>query len=158
MTRQIIKALAMLALASGLTVASAVVANGQSGKTVRANVPFDFIVSEKTLRAGNYEIVVPSSGGNALALRSRDGSERVMRQSHQAQRMRDEKLITKLVFHRYGSTYFLAQAWTAGEEIGCELAKSRQERAIESELKRIAAYRGDTQPLYELVEVIVTER
>lgn len=158
MARRITKVLVMLALVTGLAVASAAVANGQSGRTVRANVPFDFIVSEKTLRAGNYEIVVPSTGGAALALSSSDGGERIMRLSHQAQRVGDDKLIAKLVFHRYGSTYFLAQAWTAGQRSGCELAESRQERAIESELKRIAAYRGDTKPLYELVEVIVTER
>lgn len=158
MARQIIKALAMLALVSGLTVASAVVANGQSGRIVRANVPFDFIVSEKTLRAGNYEIVVPSASGDPLVLTSRDGGERLMRQSRQAERIRDGKLHAKLVFHRYGSTYFLAQAWKAGERSGCELAESRQERAIANELRQLAAYRGDTKPLYEVVEVYVTER
>jgi hypothetical protein len=152
------KVLAMLMLIGGLTAASAVVASGQAGRTVRANVPFDFVVAEKTLRAGDYDIVIPSRGGDALALRSTDGKEQVMRLSHAAQRVNDNKLTAKLVFHRYGSTYFLAQAWTAGESTGCELPRSRQERALESELKKIAAYHGDTKPVYELVEVAVAGR
>jgi hypothetical protein len=158
MARQIMKALAMLMLIGGLTAASAVVASGQSGRTVKADVPFDFIVAEKTLRAGNYDIGIPNGGGEALAIRSRDGGERLMRLSHAARRVSDGNLTGKLVFHRYGSTYFLAQAWTAGESSGCELPKSRQERAIESELKKIAAYHGDNTPVYELVEVIATGR
>jgi hypothetical protein len=156
MARQIMKALAMLVLIGGLTAASAVVASGQSGRTVKADVPFDFIVAEKTLRAGNYDIVIPNEGGDALAIRSRNGADQVMRLSHAAQRANDGKLTAKLVFHRYGSTYFLAQAWTAGNSTGCELPKSRQERSIENELKRIAAYHGHTKPLYEMVEVVVT--
>lgn len=158
MARQIMKALAMLILIGGLTAASAVVASGQSGRTVKADVPFDFIVAEKTLRAGSYDIGIPKSSGEALAIRSSDGAERVMRLSHSAERGNDGNLTAKLVFHRYGSTYFLAQAWTAGESTGIELSKSRRERALESELRTIAAYHGDSKPVYELVEVIVTGR
>jgi hypothetical protein len=34
---------------------------------------------------------------------------------------------SKLVFHRYGDRYFLAQIWVAGYNSGRELPKSRQE-------------------------------
>jgi hypothetical protein len=37
---------------------------------------------------------------------------------------------TKLVFHRYGDRYFLAQVWTAGSDQGRELPKSRRETEI----------------------------
>ena len=37
---------------------------------------------------------------------------------------------TKLVFHRYGSQYFLAQIWTAGNDRGQELPKSGREREV----------------------------
>ena len=37
---------------------------------------------------------------------------------------------SKLVFHRYGSQYFLAQIWTAGYEQGKELPKSSRESEV----------------------------
>jgi hypothetical protein len=37
---------------------------------------------------------------------------------------------SKLVFHRYGNQYFLAQIWTAGNDRGRELPKTEQEREI----------------------------
>ena len=67
---------------------------------------------------------------------------------------RGDKSISKLVFHRYGSTYFLAQAWMSGDSAGCEISKTKQERALERELGKIAAYQGES--LYEVVEVIAT--
>ena len=35
---------------------------------------------------------------------------------------------TKLIFHRYGNRYFLAQIWSAGSSRGRELPKSAKER------------------------------
>jgi len=58
------------------------------------------------------------------------------------------------VFHRYGNTYFLSQIWMAGESTGRELLKTREERALERELKVIAL----NQPAFEVVEVIATAR
>ena len=40
----------------------------------------------------------------------------------------------KLVFHKYGNQYFLAQVWIPGYK-ALELAKSKSERAIERETK-----------------------
>ena len=37
---------------------------------------------------------------------------------------------SKLVFHRYGSQYFLAQIWTAGNDRGQELPKSGRESEV----------------------------
>jgi hypothetical protein len=39
---------------------------------------------------------------------------------------------SKLVFHRYGSQYFLAQVWSAGNSEGRELPRSRAEREVAS--------------------------
>src|SRR5437016_4029786 len=66
----------------------------------------------------------------------------------------DRQMNAKLVFHRYGSTYFLSQIWMAGESTGRELAQTRQERAIERELKTIAS----NKPAFEVVEVIAMAR
>jgi hypothetical protein len=158
MKRQIAKGLTMLMLVVGLAFASAAVANGQSGKQVTAQVPFDFIVAEKTLRSGQYQVSIASSAGEVLAIRDADGKGQAMRLTSETGAKAAQDMKAKLVFHRYGNTYFLSQVWMAGRSTGRELAKTRQERAIERELKTIAAYHGETKPVYEIVEVIVTAR
>ena len=157
MKRQIAKGLTMLMLVVGLALASASVANGQSGKLVTAQVPFDFIVADKTLRSGQYQVNEANSAGDAVAIRSIDGKESVMRLTSETGPKAGE-LDAKLVFHRYGNTYFLAQVWMAGSITGRELPRTRQENAIERELKAIAAYRGETKPVYEIVEVVASTR
>lgn len=158
MKRQIAKGLTMLMLVVGLALASASVANGQSGKHVTAQVPFDFIVADKTLRSGQYQISEVNSAGDALAIRSAVGKGSVLRLTSETGSNAVRNSEAKLVFHRYGNTYFLAQVWMAGSSTGRELPNTRQERAIARELKAIAAYRGETKPVYEIVEVIASAR
>jgi len=156
MKRQIAKGLAMLMVTLALAAASAAVANGQSKGALRAQVPFEFVVGEKTLAAGEYEARSITQNSEAIEIMNRAGDTAV-RLSSPAER-RGETKAAKLVFHRYGSTYFLSQIWTDGESSGRELTRSKQERAMERELKAIAAYRGDRKPTYEIVEVIASAR
>ena len=146
MTKQVLKVAAMLMLIAALTAASAATANGKSTKRLVVQVPFDFNVSDQAVPAGQYEVIIPSKTGDALSVRNRDGKGQTMILGRSAER--GGKMIAKLVFHRYGSTYFLAQAWMSGDNAGCELSKTKQERSLERELGKIAAYRGDAKPLY----------
>jgi hypothetical protein len=152
MKRQIAKGLTMLMLVVGLAFASAAVANGQ-GNHLTAQIPFDFIVADKTLTSGQYQVRRQTDSG-VIVIRDADGKNSLMRLTNEASGRRD--MGAKLVFHRYGSTYFLSQVWINGS--GRELARSKQERAAERELKAIAAYHGDTKPVYEVVELIATAR
>jgi len=154
MKRQIAKGLTMLMLVVGLAFASASVANGQTGRQVKADIPFDFIVGDKTLHSGQYQVLKQTQAGEALAVRSADGKDSMIRLTSSAGDAGDMR--TKLVFHRYGSTYFLSQVWINGE--GRQFPKTKQERAAERELKAIAAYRGETKPVYEVVELIAKAR
>jgi hypothetical protein len=152
MQRQILKGLTMLMVTLALAAASAVVANGQSKQKLIAQVPFDFVVAEKTLRSGEYHVRAINQAGDAISIKSVDGDQ-VLRLS--SPRMRSgRQMSAKLVFHRYGNTYFLSQIWMAGESTGRELAKTRGERAVERELKTIAS----NKPAYEVVEVIALAR
>jgi len=152
MKTQIAKALAMLMVTLALAAASAVVANGQTSQGLRAQVPFDFVVGDKTLRAGDYQVRPLNDAGNPIVIRNNHG-DRAIQLSYAAQSS-DKQLRAKLVFHRYGSTYFLSQIWMAGEVTGREVPKTRQERAMERELKAIAA----NGPAYEVVEVSMLAR
>lgn len=156
MKRQIAKGLAMLMVTLALAAASAAVANGQSNHVLKAQVPFEFVVGEDTLSAGDYLVRSVDQAQDAIAIIDREGKS-VTRLSSPAER-RDQAKSAKLVFHRYGNTYFLSQIWMAGEDSGRELAKTKQERARERELKTIAAYHGDRKPVYEIVEVIASAR
>ena len=147
MKAQIARALAMLMVTLAFAAASAVVANGQTPQGLRAQVPFDFVVGDKTLRAGDYQVRPLNDTGNPIVIRNNHG-DRAIQLSYAAQSS-DKQLRAKLVFHRYGSTYFLSQIWMAGEVTGREVPKTRQERAMERELKAIAA----NGPAYEVVEV-----
>ncbi|MGH9850826.1 MAG: hypothetical protein ACREBD_13395 [Blastocatellia bacterium] len=125
MKKQALKIFSRLSLAVALA-AVAVYANPASG--LKANIPFDFSVGDKTLPAGVYT-VVPQTTSSVLRIRCEDGRTGVLVQTHglQARREQDQ---TKLVFHRYGDQYFLSQVWTAGDSNVREIQKSRTEREL----------------------------
>jgi len=158
MKRHFAKGLTMLMLVIGLALASAAVANGQSGQQVTAQIPFEFNVGDQALSSGQYQLNNANSAGDVLEIRSTAGKSHTMRLTSPviANSRQDKK--AKLVFHRYGSTYFLSQVWLDGRNTGREFAKSKQERAAETELKKIARYHGDLKPVYDVVEVMVTAR
>src|SRR5437660_9315259 len=108
MAKQILKGTTMLMLIVGLALASAVVANGQSQPTLVAQVPFDFVVGEKTLRTGEYR-VNQAAAGEAIVVTNRDNGDQIFRLSYSAARTSDRELAAKLVFHHYNNTYFLSQ-------------------------------------------------
>lgn len=152
MKKQIAKGLTMLMVTLALAAASAVVANGQSKTAMVAQVPFEFMVADKTLGADEYRVAAIDQAGETIAILNKAG-DGAIRLSAPRQR-KDGQRSAKLVFHRYGSTYFLSQVWMAGEATGRELSKSKQERAIERELR--VASNGRT--TYQVVEVVAMAR
>jgi hypothetical protein len=154
MARQLLKGLTMLMMIVGLALATAAVANGQSNNRAIANVPFDFISGSKECQSGKYDVRV-INGADLMAIRSADRGNEVLAFTHPSNGALDAQTMNaKLVFHRYGNTYFLSQVWLAGENTGRELSQSRRERAIARELGKIASVRGDKNPLYEVVEIV----
>jgi hypothetical protein len=145
MKRQMVKGLTMLALLLTLALATtAVTARGQSQHRVNANVPFDFVVGDKVLPAGDY--VVSAIAADTLAIQgSTDGAIRLANPTGR----RTDKIA--LVFHRYGSTYFLSEIWEGRDNTSRQLLKSRQERVLERETARIA--RHGTRNYEEIVMV-----
>ena len=153
MARQLLKGLMMLMMIIGLALATAAVANGQSNNRVIANVPFDFIAEGKECQSGQYDVRL-INGVDLMGIRSADRADQVLAFTYPSNGVNGQTLNAKLVFHRYGDTYFLSQVWLAGENTGRELRQSRRERAIGRELGKIASARGDKSPLYEVVEII----
>ena len=97
---------------------------------VKANIPFNFVVSGKTMPAGAYTIqTYGPADGKTLLVRSDDQQEKAMINAISAQSLEPSDR-TKLVFHRYADRYFLSQVWVAGNNRGHQLPKSGRESEV----------------------------
>lgn len=148
MKKQLLKGfttlLAIMTLAMVTAVASV---NGQSQKS-KAKIPFEFVVGDQTMPAGAYTADSMTAAGDVLRIRAIDSNDTVLRLTTPASGSAEH---AKLVFHRYGDRYFLAEVWTTNED-GRALLKSKQERAIQKENSRIASGKPASRA-YETVEV-----
>jgi hypothetical protein len=106
---------------------SSVAAFGQN-MNVRANVPFNFVVRGNTLPAGQYDILSMSSTGGVLSVRMENKPMATIGTNSIESLTASEK--TKLIFHRYGSEYFLAEVWLEGNSRGVEIPKTHREKEL----------------------------
>ena len=111
----------------GLLLATAS-AYAQTG-VVKANVPFNFIVSKAQLPAGQYRIQSIGVTGSAMTIQSPDGKFTQAFLPNACSSPQAQKT-TKLIFHRYGSQYFLAEIWRSGNDRGQELPVSGLETEV----------------------------
>ncbi|HZQ68510.1 MAG TPA: hypothetical protein VFA68_08315 [Terriglobales bacterium] len=97
--------------------------------SISSNVPFAFNVAGKSLPAGEYSIKSMTSDGRTLALKGSEPAARMIVNSNGAQKIAPADA-TKLVFHVYGSEYFLSQIWVAGNDLGYQVPVSKREREL----------------------------
>ena len=116
------QAFSLISLLSLLLVAGSAIAQTIH---VRADVPFNFAVGDKSFPAGTYDVgSIDNVNTKILRLQARDGNSSMMVGSNAAENLKPANK-TKLVFNRYGNRYFLSQIWVAGERRGHQLPKSR---------------------------------
>jgi hypothetical protein len=156
MAKQIVKGFAMVVLIVGFSIVTAVATKAQSTHRVAADVPFEFIVGNKTLPAGSYVLAAATTSGEGVMIRKRAGNALAIRLTNSIQGKLN-KSKPSLVFHRYGQTYFLAEVWN-GDLNGRGLLKSDRERQMEREQEAIASKTDATNPGYEVVVVAATLR
>jgi hypothetical protein len=95
--------------------------------TLQANIPFAFEVGDKRLPAGQYQIETVTTGSGTLqVIRQSNGGANIFL-STIAVEVHDSNSNAKLVFHRYGSEYFLSQIWNAEGKVR-RLNESKQEK------------------------------
>jgi hypothetical protein len=100
-------------------------ATGQTGPgDVVVDVPFAFSVSGQQLPAGHY--IVNAKDEFIRIFNANKQSFFVP--THSALRSASDR--SKLVFHRYGETYFLSSVWVKGNTAGKELYRSKAEREV----------------------------
>jgi len=101
---------------------------GYSQSTLVGKIPFEFRVGNSILPAGEYELT-HGSAPQILRIRSASGNTAVMTLVNAAETLHAPKEC-KLVFNRYGNTYFLSQVWRAANNRGIELPKTKAEREV----------------------------
>ena len=94
---------------------------------VRFDVPFDFEVSNKALKAGPYSVSHAPSG--IMIIRSMEGTGSVMLIAG-AVRTPHINTEAKMVFRKYGDRYFLSQVLRAGSHAGSSVPFSRREQEV----------------------------
>ena len=146
MKKHALKALTTLTFLTALAVTSVL---AQSPLPVRADIPFAFSVGNQTIAAGKCTIK-RLSGSSTIVVASEHRNVAVIAMNTLASK---EASKTKLVFHKYGDSYFLAQIWTAGSQEGIALVQSSAERKLLRSLKDQHLAMQDARP--ELVTVQV---
>jgi hypothetical protein len=103
-------------------------------KEIQARIPFSFNVGSRTLPAGDYTVKVlnPNSDRSVLQIRSRDG--RLSALIHANGITSKDQDNAKLVFNRYGDTYYFAQAQMAGDSTRLAAVKTSAERNKQHEV------------------------
>lgn len=104
----------------GLHVAfSGVPAHAQESDRVNVTIPFDFVVGNKQLKAGNY-VIESVLDGKALQFRGKDGD---VQQTVFTVPIATNKIGNHehLLFRHDDGQYFLTQVWLSGDEDGRDL-------------------------------------
>lgn len=96
-----------------------------------AKIPFGFAVKGQALAAGEYEVNRVAATGSWV-IRSADRPQGVFFITTPEAYTANAQ--PKLVFHRYGDRYFLAQVWTPS--LSVSLPESRQELQIRAAVGR----------------------
>ena len=128
------RAFALSILLLLLTVSSVSVF-GQSDRQTVVNIPFDFIVGDKSLSAGQYILERNKRESDTVwtITRKDTGVGRKVFLTIPSQSL-DPAKETKLVFHRYENHYFLTAFSVAGSNTGRELQMSDREKNLEQKL------------------------
>jgi hypothetical protein len=101
----------------------------QDVQVMHATVPFDFWTGQKLMPSGNYSIrlhegrieVKEDPGGQTAAVALTFSESRNVAPE-----------TGELVFHHYGSEYFLASLWTPGSKNGLSLSRTNREKLVAS--------------------------
>jgi hypothetical protein len=110
---------------------AALIGYGQSSP-LRADIPFSFVAGGATLPAGAY--TVDTSTGGIIVVKSvkQKASAVIFTMSVQSP---DIQSASKLIFHRFGSTYLLSQVWAQGDYNGRGAMVANSERELAKRYK-----------------------
>jgi hypothetical protein len=100
-----------------------------------ATIPFDFYVSDQLFPAGTYT-VAPGSSLEAIRLFDNRGNSVFL--MTQGQTENKSINLSRLIFHRYGDSNFLASIFWEGYKTGRNLATSKAEKKLAQSVSKPA--------------------
>jgi len=115
-------------IAMTLLAASAAMAQGTVGDVV-VNVPFGFVVGTHQMQPGRY-VVGPMAPGILRIYDTQVSDNQLLFPVNSTQSNTPKG--AKLVFHRYGDSYFLSEVWNGSGNSGKQLLTSKAEKEIAS--------------------------
>lgn len=115
-----------LMLLSGLMAAQSL-----SSSKVVAQVPFDFMVSNKIIPAGECTVQSTGMDGQILAIRNFDARKAALAKSSAGEAKASDN--TVLVFKHYGDRYFLSSIRIEGSSRTYELPESKAEAELRAQ-------------------------
>ncbi len=124
------KCLKMTVLTVAILGAGAFATNvrAQTARVFEIQVPFDFVVKDRTYEAGRYRVGrLNEANPDTLVLKNANDKKSLILQT---QRLNSGAPIhlSKLIFRRYGEMYFLDSIRASGESYECRLPSGRSER------------------------------
>jgi hypothetical protein len=93
---------------------------------VRAQVPFNFVLGDRTYPAGDYSIQTLVDYSYSLRISNREAKVSGLSQSYPITSAKDSKQ-TVLIFARIGNSYFLHQVRTENSSVGRQFRRSRMQ-------------------------------
>src|SRR5215469_3731754 len=99
-----------------------------SQQLMKVNIPFAFGVQDQSLPAGQY-LVFTVTPERSIRIVSADGKHLAIVNTL-PNYAKEPSSNSRLVFHRYGNEYFLAEVWTAGQDVARNPLSGR--KAMES--------------------------
>ena len=128
----------LLAIALSLPLLLSAATQAQTTQ-LRVTVPFEFIAGDTVLPAGHYDVQsIGPRGGRVLSIHNATSKAGTLFLSNPCLSAKPSDS-NKLVFHRYGQKYFLAEVWTVNPHIGrkvrlderqTELARNQQKGEV----------------------------
>jgi hypothetical protein len=124
--------------ANWLVVVTLVVLSGMAAAQFHSNtrivsqVPFEFVVANKVVPAGQYYVEAATIDSNTLLIRNPGSSVSLFSTSSQTEGKHSASRYA-LVFNKYGDRYFLAGVELAGSKIAYRVTKSKVEAELEAQ-------------------------
>ncbi|MBV8436568.1 MAG: hypothetical protein JOY95_03550 [Silvibacterium sp.] len=95
-------------------------------REVRATVPFNFVIAGKTLPSGNYEFYTQRN--STILIRNAGQQIAVLALAGQADTVPGYS--GRLVFHKYGDSYFLREIHCPTISVNADFPQSKQEKRL----------------------------
>ena len=125
--RKKMKNYVLIALAACVAFVTLAATPSHAQTLIKANVPFDFCAGYGQLPASEYSIT--RTGLNVMVLMDGRGHG-VELMTPRVTDLRSDIEVPKLVFHRYGNEYFLAEIWSNADGSVRKLAVNRREKQL----------------------------